>query len=337
MRIMNQEKLKGNLAMFFTAIIFGINIPFSKALLPYWMSAEAMIYSRFLFGALSFWLASLFIHAEHVPIKDLALLLLGSVLGIAFNQGFFIEGLLRTSPSDASIVTTITPILVLIISFIFLKEPITFKKTGGVLLGFLGVIIIIVNSDLKDKTHHATTLGDLLCIGSSLAYAFFLVVTRAVSKRYHPITIMKWMFLFSALLAMPWGLHDTISAHLFSGKSLSAWGSFIYMLVGATFITYLLIPFSQKRIRPTTIGMYNYLQPLMASIVSITMGSESFSWIKPVAAMLIFAGVYLVTTSKSKEDLERLAIGNKAPATSTAQAPLNIRKNRWTPFQNNQR
>jgi len=327
MRTINSEKLKGHLAMFFTATIFGINIPFSKGLLPYWMSAEAMIYSRFLFGAFSFWLASLFIHKEPVPLKDLGLLLLGSVLGIAFNQGFFIEGLLRTSPSDASIVTTITPILVLIISFLFLKEPITIKKTGGVLLGFLGVIIIIVHSDLKDKTHHATAIGDLLCIGSSLAYAFFLVVTRAVSKRYHPITIMKWMFLFSALLAMPWGLHDTISANLFSSGSMAAWGSFIYMLFGATFITYLLIPFSQKRIRPTTIGMYNYLQPLMASIVSITIGTESFSWIKPIAAMLIFAGVYLVTTSKSREDLERLKATENAMAEATVPLPLKTGKN----------
>jgi drug/metabolite transporter (DMT)-like permease len=138
---------------------------------------------------------------------------------------------------------------------------------------------------------------------------------------------MKWMFLFSALLAMPWGLHDTISANLFSSGSKVAWGSFIYMLFGATFITYLLIPFSQKRIRPTTIGMYNYLQPLMASIVSITIGTESFSWIKPIAAMLIFAGVYLVTTSKSREDLERLKATENAMAEATVPLPLKTEKN----------
>lgn len=334
---MNQEKLKGHIAMFFTATIFGINIPFSKSLLPYWMSAEAMIYSRFLFGAISFWAASLFVQKEHVPMKDLSLLLLGSVLGITFNQGFFIEGLLRTSPSDASIVTTITPILVLIISFLFLKEPITIKKTGGVLLGFTGVIIIIISSDLKNGTRHASAIGDLLCISSSLAYAFFLVLTRAISKRYHPITIMKWMFLFSALVSMPWGLKDTINANLFSNGSLAAWESFIYMLVGATFITYLLIPFSQKRIRPTTIGMYNYLQPLTASIVSIAIGSESFSWIKPIAAMLIFVGVYLVTTSKSREDIERMAIANNAMATSTVHPTVLKRKTIWNPTHKNQK
>ncbi len=293
--------------MFFTATIFGINIPFSKMLMPEWMSPEAMTYSRFLFGAVAFWITSLFVHSEHVTTKDLGILLLGAVLGVVFNQGFFIEGLMRTSSSDASIIATVTPLLVMVISFVFLKEPITMKKTGGVLLGFIGVLAIIITSDFDQSGRTPSTLGDLLCIGSSLAYAFFLVLTRSISKRYKSVTIMKWMFLFATILTFPMGYKDLLAAKIFTQINHAAWGSFLYMMIGATFITYLLIPVSQKRIRPTTIGMYNYLQPLMASVISIFLGKETFTWIKPIAAILIFMGVYLVTTSKSKEDIDQLA------------------------------
>jgi drug/metabolite transporter (DMT)-like permease len=305
---MNKEKLKGHVAMFFTATIFGINIPFSKMLMPQWMSAEAMTYSRFLFGAIAFWITSLFVHSEHVTRKDLGLLFIGALLGVVFNQGFFIEGLMRTTSSDASIVTTTTPIMVMIISFIFLKEPITTKKAGGVLLGFVGVLAIIITSDFEQNGRTPSTLGDLLCIASSLSYAFFLVLTRSISKRYQSLTIMKWMFLFATILTFPMGYKDLLAAKIFTQFNHAAWGSFLYMMIGATFITYLLIPVSQKRIRPTTIGMYNYLQPLMASVISIFLGKETFTWVKPIAAILIFMGVYLVTTSKSKEDVEQLAL-----------------------------
>jgi drug/metabolite transporter (DMT)-like permease len=148
-------------------------------------------------------------------------------------------------------------------------------------------------------------IGDLLCVTSSLSYAFFLVLMRGISKRYNSVTIMKWMFLFSALMFLPFGFKDVSSARIFTDGTPAAWGSYLYLLVGATFITYLLIPVAQRRIRPTTIGMYNYLQPLVASYIAIMWGQDIFSWTKPVSALLIFAGVYFVTTSKSREDIER--------------------------------
>jgi drug/metabolite transporter (DMT)-like permease len=115
---------------------------------------------------------------------------------------------------------------------------------------------------------------------------------------------MKWMFLFSAILFMPLGFKDMMSAAIFIHGSSVAWESYLYMLIGATLITYLLIPFAQREIRPTTIGMYNYLQPLVASFIAIMWGPDTFSWNKPLSGILIFAGVYLVTTSKSREDVE---------------------------------
>lgn len=311
---MNKTKLQGHTAIFIAAIIFGANFPITKHLMPHWMSPWALTYSRFAFGAIAFWTLSLFVKKERVPRKDMFTLLLGSMLGVGFNQALFIFGLQYTSPTDASIVNTVLPIMAMIISFFILKEPITFKKAGGVFLGLVGVLCVILSANASPGiSKSAPMLGDLFCALSCLMYAFFLVVTRDVSKRYSPVTIMKWMFLFSTIFSFPFGYRELMSANLFVNGSVSDWMSYAYLLVGATFITYLLTPVAQKRIRPTTIGMYNYVQPLIASVIAISTGQDQFTWIKPVAAVLIFAGVYFVTTSKSREDVERELQGVKIP------------------------
>lgn len=173
------------------------------------------------------------------------------------------------------------------------------------MIGLIGVLSMILTSEVSSSGREASIIGDLLCIASSLSYAFFLVLMRGISKRYSSVTIMKWMFLFSALMFLPFGFKDVSSAKIFTEGTSAAWGSYVYLLVGATFITYLLIPVAQRQIRPTTIGMYNYLQPLVASFIAIMWGQDVFSWTKPISAVLIFAGVYFVTTSKSREDVER--------------------------------
>ena len=301
---MNKSKIQGHVAMLFTSLIFGVNIPLSKNLMPDWISPIGLTYSRFAFGAIMFWLISLFFKSEKIARKDMGTLFLGSLLGVGFNQASFIAGLQRTSVTNASIVITVTPILAMIISFFILREPITLKKAGGVLIGLIGVLSMIFTSQLAHHGPEASIVGDLLCVVSSLSYAFFLVITRGLSKRYNSITLMKWMFLFSAILFFPLGGKELYTAPIFLHGSSVAWGSFLYMLFGATLITYLLIPVAQRQIRPTTIGMYNYLQPLVAAFIAILWGHDTFSWTKPISAILIFTGVYVVTTSKSREDLE---------------------------------
>src|ERR1035437_2906471 len=243
---MNKSKIQGHAAMLFTSLIFGVNIPLSKTLMPNWMSPLGLTYSRFAFGAIAFWLLSLFFKSEQVTRKDMGILFLGALLGVGINQAAFITGLQMTSATNASIVITITPILAMIISFFILKEPITFKKAGGVMIGLIGVLSMILTSEISSSGREASIIGDLLCIASSLSYAFFLVLMRGISKRYSSVTIMKWMFFFSALMFLPFGYKDVAVAKIFAEGTSLAWSSYVYLLVGATFITYLLIPIAQK-------------------------------------------------------------------------------------------
>lgn len=301
---MSKEKKAGHLIMLVVTIIFGLNIPLSKSLLPQSISPEGLTLSRILFAAAAFWIASLFTAREKVPFKDHGFMLVGALCGVTFNQGLFVIGLNSTSPIDASIIITSGPLFAMIIAALILKEPITFLKVAGVLVGASGAILLVYSGRNGVQAHSGSLTGNLMILASAAIYAFYLVITKPLTLRYSPVTLMKWMFLYSAILLTPLFLKNIQEAPVVLQPSLKPVMQMFYTLFGATFITYLLIPMAQKRIRPTTISMYNNLQPLIASIATILVGMDRFSIVKLLAGLLIFTGVYLVTQSKSKEDME---------------------------------
>jgi len=283
-------------------LIFGINIPLSKSLLPLSISPEALTLSRILFGTVAFWTASLFMPAQKTPLKDHLFFLLGSFCGVSLNQGLFILGLNMTSPIDASIIITSGPLFAMIFAALLLKEPISFLKISGVLVGALGAILLVYNSHHLSSAHSSSLTGNLMIFGSAIIYAFYLVFSKPLTQRYSPITMMKWMFLYASVFVTPFFYHQLISAPVYIHPEKIAVLQMIYTLFMATFITYLLIPMAQQRIRPTTISMYNNFQPLIASLVAVGVGMDHFSLIKVLSAVLIFCGVYLVTRSKAKPE-----------------------------------
>ena len=295
------------MAIFTTNIFFGLNIPIAKTLLPDWISPLGLTFLRMAFGALAFWLTSLFIKTEKVRKRDMITLFFCSLLGISINQTFFLFGLDGTSPIDAGLIVTMNPVLVMLIAAMVLREPITFQKAGGVFVGACGALLIIWQSAHLNAGQSSSLAGNLLCLVSSVSYCTYLVISRPIAQRYHSVTLMKWMFLFSTIILFPFSVNEVQEARVFSAESNGkAIAALVYVLVGATFLAYLLIPMALKRIRPTTISMYNYLQPIIAGIASIIIGQSTLTWDKPVATVLIFTGVYLVTQSKSRADVERM-------------------------------
>lgn len=292
--------------MFAVTLIFGINIPLSKSLLPGWISPEGLTLSRILFGAAAFWLASLFIAKEKVQLKDHGFFLLGSFCGVSLNQGLFILGLNMTSPVDASIIITSGPLFAMIFAAFLLKEPISLLKISGILVGASGAILLVSTSHHTAATRDSNLTGNLMIFGSSLIYAFYLVFTKPLTIRYSPVTIMKWMFLYASVFVTPFYLPKVLSAPVYLHPDKTVVLQMIYTLFLATFLTYLMIPMAQQRIRPTTISMYNNFQPLIASFVAISVGMDHFSLLKVVSAILIFCGVYLVTRSKARVNAEEV-------------------------------
>lgn len=299
-------KQEGNIIMFIVICVFAINIPVNKYVYSHgYLSSFGMTLMRMSFGGLAFWFTSLFTPKEKVEKKDMLILFVGGLFGMVLNQGLFAYGLSRTSTIDASIITTAGPLFAMIIAAIVLKEPVTAKKVGGVVVGAAGAIFLVYTSHLGHPGQEADMIGNLSVASASFSYAFYLVITRPLSTKYSPITLMKWMFLYSAIVLSPIFYKEITEAPLFTQKDMLPYLLVGFTLVGATFFTYMMIPLAQRRIRPTTIAMYNNLQPLIASFIAISVGMDRFTIDKLIAGILIFVGVYLVTASKSKADLDK--------------------------------
>lgn len=295
---------KGHIAILIVNIIFGLNIPIAKSVLGNGaIDPISLTYFRVVGATLVFWFASLFVKREKLSKKDFLIIFFASFFGIALNQTSFIVGLKTTSPIDASLIITLTPIITMLISAAYLKEPITLKKVIGVMIGCTGAVILILNSKYLNVSDSRTWTGNALCLLSCLSYACYLVFFRDFIKTKHPITLMKWMFLISAILITPLSISKVQTVD-FTNIEISLYIKILYVVLMATFLTYLLIPTGQKNLRPTTLTMYNYLQPIIAAVVAIVLIQDSFGWEKVFSALLVFIGVYIVTQSKSRQQME---------------------------------
>ncbi len=296
------EKVKGHWVALVTNIFFGLNIPISKSLLAS-VGPFGWSFSRAIFACLCFWITSLFTKHERLQKSDFGLLLVCALFGMVFNQLSFIVGLTLTSPIDASIISTAVPVMVMIIAAIVLKEPITTTKVTGVLVGATGAVLLITSGSNGSVGSSNNLHGDLLCMLSGLSYAIYLVISKPLVQRYSSVTVMKWTFLFSSVFLFPTG-YSELKVIDWANVDIELWLKIAYALFFGTFIPYLLIPMGLKRLRPTTMSMYNYVQPLVATIVAIIALQDTFTWIKFGAAVLVFSGVYIVNRSKSRAQVE---------------------------------
>lgn len=287
-------------------IAWGLMSPLSKGIMMFGSIGYLSLVSFTLAGAtIAFWIASLFIKREKVPAKDLLLLFVASLFAIVFNQGIFIAGVSMTSPINASIVTTFLPIVTMIISFFYLKEPITFKKILGVIVGGLGAALIIISSTQQDGANTATAnsnlIGIVLVFIAQLSYAIYFVLFKNFVEKYSPITLMKWMFLFASIVFLPVGLKE-FSQIDYSAIPFYIYRDILFVVLGGTFFSYLMIPIGQKYLRPTVASMYNNMQPIVATIAAVIMGIDVFGWMKASAIILVVLGVVIVNKSKAREN-----------------------------------
>jgi len=290
------------MAMFSANLIFGLNTPVSRTLMPEILSPYALTFFRLGGGLILFWLVSLFTKKEHVPAKDILLLFFASLFALTLNQLPYFIGLSMTSPIDASIVVTLLPILTMILAAIIIKEPITWLKAVGVLVGASGALILVFSSHTL-HVGKSNFWGNMIVFGAVASFAIYLTVFKNLISRYSPVTLMKWMFLFGTIICFPFCYKPVMQTD-FSLLTSGTYWRIGYIVLLATFLSYMLIPIGQKYLRPTTLSMYNYLQPVVASFVAVAIGIDTFGVEKAISGVLVFAGVYIVTQSKSRVDLE---------------------------------
>lgn len=288
--------------------MWGLMSPISKFIMLTGAVSPLVVTDLRITGAMIlFWIASLFQKPEHVSHKDLARLFGAALLGIVLNQGCFLFGVSFTSPGDASIITTSMPLWAMVLAALILKEPITGKKVLGIAAGATGALMLILGSNsAKTSTMSASNYaiwGDLLVLSAQFCYAMYIVVYKDFVNKYSLVNIMKWMFTYSFICVLPFSYSDLMSAH-WAALHATEIAGLAFVVVGATFLSYMLIVVGQKHLRPTVAGMYNYVQPIVSCLVAVLWGMDSFNIIKGIAVVFIFGGVYLVTISRSRKEVE---------------------------------
>lgn len=284
-------------------IMWGLMSPIAKLVMATGIITPLLVTDCRIFGAaILFWLTSLWAPKEHVPAKDLLRLAGAAVIGILTNQGCFIFGVGFTSPGEASIITTTMPMWVMVLAALILKEPITAKKVGGILLGASGALILVLNGATATATRGSNPmLGDILVLCAQLSYALYLTFYKNFITRYSLITLMKWMFTFASLMLLPFSIGKVVTAQ-WSAITAINWLQIAYIVGCGTFLGYICIMIGQKNLRPTIVGMYNYVQPVVASVIGVILGLDNFTPIKILGVILIFWGVFMVTRSRAAAD-----------------------------------
>ena len=296
---MNDFHPKGHIAMLGANICWGLMSPIVKLVLASGVIAPLiMVDFRVAGAALLFWISSIFLPREHVPWSDVLRLFGAGMLGVLLNQGCFIIGVSLTSPGEASLVTTTMPMWVMLLAWLILHEPITLRKAGGIVLGGCGAIILILGSGVS-KSGENPALGDFIVLCAQLSYALYLTLYRNFIRKYSLVTLMKWMFLSATVVALP-GTIRWLSATSWASISGIEWSGISYVVVCGTFLAYVCIMVGQKNLRPTVVGMYNYVKPIVATITGIALGLDIFTPLKALAIILIFSGVWLVTISRAR-------------------------------------
>jgi len=295
-----ERTVLGHLSAFVAYLIFGINIIVNRDLSGCGISPLALFTFRSLGAGALFWILSAFYPSETVEKKDYPKIFLAAILGFFICQLTFLYGISHITPMDCSIVTSLSPIYTMFIAAVAIKEPITWKKGLGVVISLAGFIFLILNS-VSSALGAASTqpVGIILMIFNSLSFSLYLGIFKPLISRYSVVTFMKWIFLFTTLMSLPFTAKEIVTFDYLSLTSTYIW-ELVFLILCATFITYFLIPVAQKNIRPTLISMYSYVQPIMAIVISICVGMDTLTWLKVLAAITVFGGVIIVNYSRSR-------------------------------------
>lgn len=298
---MKAHNLTSHLAALAAYSIFGFNIIVCKDLTASGIFSPILLFFfRSLGAGFLFWFLSAFVKEEKkVAKRDYPKIFLAALFGYFLTQITFLVAIPDVTPMTCSILSALSPVFTMLIAAVVIHEPISAKKAGGVVLSFVGIVFLILNSSQKSGAAENTPLGIIMMLLNPFCFAVYLGAFKPLIQKYPVVTFMKWIFLFSFLMSAPLALKDLISTD-YASVPVKMWLDLAYLIVFSTFIAYFLIPYAQKTLRPTLVSMYSYIQPIIATSIGIILGMDSISLNKILALAAIFTGVLLVSFSRSK-------------------------------------
>lgn len=301
---MDKHKAAGHSSVLLANIIFGVGVPVTAWLLTDWVTPMTYMAARCVGAALIFWGISLFLPKEKMAGKDLLVIMGGGLLGFVISQTLTAWALYYTTPVYFSVIASLTPVATMLMAAIFISEKITVGKAIGVVVGIAGALLGILVT-WQSGTGKNDILGISLAVLSLLSWAAYLIITRKVSQKYSAVSQMKWIFLISTVVVLPFAWHEFPQTQLFGGEWQASfwlgWSGMLFIIVFATVAGYFAIPFAMRYLKATTVSIYTNLQPIVASFIAIWIGQDIFTWDKPVALILVLLSAYIVTKENRNE------------------------------------
>ena len=287
------------LAATLVSIIYGVTFTIAKDVMPKYVEPFGFISLRVGGSVLLFWLVSFFGPKEKISLQDFPRIIAAAFFGVALNMLTFFKGLSYTSPIMGAVLMVTTPMIVLILSAIIMKERMQKRKVFGIILGLAGTITLILYGKSMVNAPNAT-LGNLLVFINAISYGFYLIIVKKLMDKYNAFTFVKWIYTFGFLMVLPFGWNEFNAVNWAEIPTDILW-KIGFVVIFSTFLTYLLNLVSMRELKPTTVAVFIYLQPLFATIFAVSLGKDELSWVKLLSAVLIFTGVYLVTQKKSSQ------------------------------------
>ncbi len=282
------------LAAFLVQVFYGVTFTFANDVIDGgYIEPYGFILLRLLGATILFWMISFMGPKEKIIAKDFLIFAVAAFFGVTLNMLTFFKGLSYTTPIHASVIMVVVPIIVLLLSAMFLKEKITALKIIGIILGFSGALILTIYGKAQQASDNILW-GNLLVFVNAVSYSIYVVLVKQLTSKYHPITFIKWLFLFGLIMVFPFGYEELSTVQWYNFDSYTYF-SVAFVIVGATFGTYLLNPLALRELKASTVSTFLYLQPVIAGIFAISMGSDVLDVTKVAAMTLIFIGVYLVS------------------------------------------
>ena len=296
-----QKKILPLLAATIATTIYGINHTVAKMVMPIYIGSLGLVFLRVLGATIIFWTISLFFKTKPIEKKDRLTILKCGLFGMSINIAAFIAGLDYSTPVNSSILIIISPIFVVILSFFIFKNKINFIKILGIILGFIGAMILILTADSNSSIGRNIPLGNFLFIVNSISYAYYLIIVKPMAEKYDLITLFKWLFLIGLIFNFPLGINQFLDV---DWACLPLWEAIlpmVFVVVGTTCMTYFLNGYALSKITSTEVAVFMYLQPIIGILFAIFTKSDTINLIMFIASVLIFTGVYLTSVLKQKK------------------------------------
>ncbi len=296
-----------HLALFAANLIYAITFTVAKDVMGGYVSPIAFILMRATGATIMFWIIHQLFIREKVDKKDWKWLFLCGFFGVAFNQMMFFKGLDLTTPINAAVTMTSTPILVFLSAIYLGQERLNLRRGIGILLGAVGAITLILMSTSQLRAENPT-LGNFLVFVNAISYSIYLVLAKPLMTKYNPVTVIKWAFTIGWVMILPFGAQG-LSEVVWTDMGPNIIWSIVFVVVGTSFLAYLFNIIALKNLRASTVSFYIYLQPLLATVIALSVGSDSLSATKVLSGVAIFIGVFLVSYQKPKS--KRLNLEDK--------------------------